>query len=288
VYIFICENSIDGIFTSIYEAWASHLGHKNIKLISEEPDNYELFCEYIHVKTDLEKSAKVSNTVLSRCGEDVWSDICTAIMANEFFSKKNKSSYSYFDITKADAVYRVLLYAFSMQKPEQIMNCLGNPYVMYVFELCRHTTNEAHHLLGFLRFNELENRILFSRIHPSNYVLPILADHFCDRLSTENFIIYDEIRDLAVLHKKSDSSSLSSGFKSQTFTFSSANKNFLIMDASSINQEIIRTYSDDELEYQKLWCGFFDSIAIESRKNTKLQNQNIPKRFQKDALEFQK
>jgi len=175
-----------------------------------------------------------------------------------------------------------------MQKPEQIMNCLGNPYVMYVFELCRHTTNEAHHLLGFLRFNELENRILFSRIHPSNYVLPILADHFCDRLSTENFIIYDEIRDLAVLHKKSDSSSLSSGFKSQTFTFSSANKNFLIMDASSINQEIIRTYSDDELEYQKLWCGFFDSIAIESRKNTKLQNQNIPKRFQKDALEFQK
>ena len=50
-------------------------------------------------------------------------------------------------------------------------------------------------------------------------------------------------------------------------------------DTQSFNENI-------EKEYQKLWCGFFDSIAIEARKNPKLQSQNIPKRFWKDTVEL--
>ena len=50
-------------------------------------------------------------------------------------------------------------------------------------------------------------------------------------------------------------------------------------DTQSFNENI-------EKEYQKLWCGFFDSVAIEARKNPKLQSQNIPKRFWKDTVEL--
>ena len=45
MYIFICEDSIDGIFTGVYDAWASRLGHENIALMAYEPENYMLFCE---------------------------------------------------------------------------------------------------------------------------------------------------------------------------------------------------------------------------------------------------
>ena len=80
-------------------------------------------------------------------------------------------------------------------------------------------------------------------------------------------MIYDEGRQLAVLHKKGSSC--------------------VLTDASDINSDMITDYSSMELEYQKLWKGFFESIAIDARKNPALQNQNLPKRFRKDIVEFQ-
>ena len=35
MYVFVCEDNIDGIFTAIYDAWASHFGHKNIYILSK-------------------------------------------------------------------------------------------------------------------------------------------------------------------------------------------------------------------------------------------------------------
>ena len=145
---------------------------------------------------------------------------------------------------------------------------MGEPYVNRVFQLSRSTGNEAHHLLGFVRFQELENGVLFARIHPKNDVLPFLGEHFSDRLPQENFMIYDENRQLAVLHPKG--------------------AGFFITDTEELDMEMLERYSPEELEYQKLWCKFFDSIAVEARKNLKLQNQNLPKRFQQDIVEFRR
>jgi len=80
-------------------------------------------------------------------------------------------------------------------------------------------------------------------------------------------MIYDEGRQLAVLHKKGSPC--------------------VLTDASNLNADMITDYSSMELEYQKLWKGFFESIAIDARKNPALQNQNLPKRFRKDIVEFQ-
>ena len=39
MYIFLCEDSIDGIFTGVYDAWASRYGHQNVALTTHAPDN---------------------------------------------------------------------------------------------------------------------------------------------------------------------------------------------------------------------------------------------------------
>lgn len=259
MYTFICENSIDGIFTGVYDAWASKYGHKNIRLVTGQVENYELFQEYITVTPDFEKSRKVARTISSRLGEEVYENICYAILANELTTNKR-------GLDKADCVYRTILLGFSMKDGSKVLHALGEPYVQRIFELQRAASMEAHHLLGFLRFSELENGVLFSSIHPKNDVLAVLGEHFSDRLPLENFMIYDETRQLSVVHK--------------------ASKNYMIVDASGLNQDIIRRYSEKELEYRKLWCGFFESIAIEARKNPALQRQNIPKRFWKDTVEL--
>lgn len=259
MHIFLCEDSIDGIFTGIYDAWASRYGHKNIKLCINDTITYELFSEYITVTPDSEKSEKVGCTIIARLGMEVYQDILQAVLAHDD-KKKNEHP------DKADCIYRTLLYGFSLADGHRILQALGNPYIARVFELSRSTGNEAHHLLGFLRFQELENGVLFSTIHPKNQVISVLAEHFTDRLPQEHFMIYDATHQIAAIHK--------------------AGSRYFLTDASNLNPDVITRLSPAEKEYQKLWCDFFDSIAIEARKNPKLQSQNIPKRFWKDTVEL--
>lgn len=262
MHVFICENSIDGIFSGVYDAWASRCGHRNVELTtSDAADNLSLFCEYCQVAPDLEKSAKVARTLTDRLGPEVYHDLCQAISALETPKDRKK------EMNKADAVYKTIVLAFSLKDGSKVMNYLGEPYVNRVFTLCRSTENEAHHTLGFLRFSELENGILFSRIHPKHQILPLLAEHFTDRLPLENFMIYDAAHKTAAIHK--------------------SGKGYILAEVPQADEAYMTNYSGQELEYRKLWIGFFNSIAVEARVNPKLQRQNFPKRFWQDAVELQ-
>ena len=44
--VFECEDSSDGIFTGIYDAWASRLGHANVWLQLQGMHTLELFTQY--------------------------------------------------------------------------------------------------------------------------------------------------------------------------------------------------------------------------------------------------
>ena len=263
MYIFICEDSLDGILTGIYDAWSfkiqhGDLSHDDICLASQEPDNYELFSEYIHVKASLKKAQKVSHTIWNKLGGEFYEAIIKAALSREPAKQK--------DMDKADAIYKTVVLALRSPEAEKVLLYLGVPCVYRVFTLSRATNMEAHHLMGFLRFSELKNGILFSTIHPKNHTLPILAEHFTDRFPQENFMIFDETRNLAAVHR--------------------AGKNYMLVDASDLNQDIIHNYSEEEQQFRDLWLTFFDSIAIAARVNPKLQAQNIPKRFWPDAIEL--
>ena len=258
MYVFQCEDSIDGIFTAVYDAWASRLGHKNICISCAVDEDLSLFCEYITVTADFEKSRKVSRTLIDRLGVHFYETICRIAMADGACRKLS--------MDKANAVYQTIVLALALPDGARVLEYLGEPCIACIFELCRQTSNEAHHLLEFLRFSELENGILFSQIHPKNDVLPILAAHFTDRLPLENFLLYDATHRTAAVHK--------------------ASKSYLIADAASLNLDLTKAYSADEKHFRKLWCAFFDTIAIEERKNLKLQIQNIPKRFWADTVEL--
>lgn len=50
--IFTCKDTFEDMMSCIYTAWASRLGHKNIRLKTEPIGNLELFCDYRHVDHD--------------------------------------------------------------------------------------------------------------------------------------------------------------------------------------------------------------------------------------------
>lgn len=252
--IFLCENSIDGIFTAIYLAYSSRYGHSNCKLeIKEEQgkgSNLELFSDYIEVETDYELALKVSKALREKVSEEAYRMACSVALSNQE--------------GKADLIYRFMILCFSIGR--QVLEQLSNDVIIRMFKIDRYVGKEAHHLLGFVRFSEQEEGLLVSVIHPKNNVISMLAAHFADRLPKERFIIFDENRNLAALHMPG--------------------KPWILTQISDVDVERFQHYSSGEDGYQDLWRIFFQHISIKERENYRLQRNNLPLRFRGDMTEF--
>ncbi|WP_310603919.1 TIGR03915 family putative DNA repair protein [Anaerosporobacter sp.] len=250
-YIFQCEDSLDGILTAVYDAWDSRYGHKNIQIQLEDKElNYQLFSTYIQVTTDYEKSEKVARTIRKKISEAAYESICRAAMTDRQ--------------EKADVIYRFIV--LGLYYGSSIITNYSNPSVQAIFEMNRAVGNEVHHYLGFLRFSELKNKVLYSKIDPRNNVIALLAPHFEDRLPVENWIIHDEVRQLAVVHQ--------------------IGEGWVQVDTSEVDFSALGEVNTEEEELEQLWKAFVKSIAIKERTNMKLQRQNLPIRFRGNMTEF--
>lgn len=252
--IYLCDNSIDGIFTAIYQAWSSRYGHSNIKIEVKSEDskysNMELFSEYIVVDTNLELATKVSDSIKTKISEEVFEILC-------------RVAYSEY-LGKADLIYRFLILGFSVGS--SIMEHLSNEVVNKVFRVSKNVNREAYHFIEFIRFSEQENGLLTSVIHPKNHVLTIVTPHFADRFPRERFLIYDENRKLASFHVPGNP--------------------WILAQVPELDQNDLDKISFVEDEYRDLWKTFFNNIAIKERINPKLQRNNLPLYFRRDMTEF--
>lgn len=251
--IFWCEDSLDGILTGVYEAWDSRLGHSNVKLKIEALDTLELFCEYRQVNTDLEKAEKVLRTVRRKLGEAAKEAVCYAAACP--------------NSGKADAIYRMIALGLYMEDGKRVVNCLQNPDVLLVMKLRQKAWHEAHRMMGFLRFRELANGVLYGKYVSPCSVLALIAPHFADRFRQEDWIIHDLQRNLLAIHRK--------------------NSYWVLTEAGALNVDFLECYSSQEEEFQNLWKTFCKSIAIEERRNPRCQQNLLPLRFRPCMTEFQ-
>ncbi|MCM1049525.1 MAG: TIGR03915 family putative DNA repair protein [Clostridiales bacterium] len=248
----VCEDSIEGVFTGIYDAYALREGHEHLHIQIGEEENLRLFAVYINVTPDRVKAVKVAETIRRRLGEEAYLDICRALATN--------------DGEKGQAVYMTVVDGITARSGRNVMENLTNPYVELTFRLARNASNESHRMLEFIRFEELEQGTLFSKIGPSCNIMPFIMPHFSDRLPLENFIIYDENHGVYGVHP--------------------AKMDWYLVTDSDISVENLYKISAAETEYQKLFTVFCNTIAIKARKNPGLQQQMLPLRFRKYMVEF--
>ena len=183
--VYQCEDSLEGIFTAIYNAYEDKSSRQDT-MISLTEELY-LFGEYVPVTVDVTKAVKVMNTLHRRFGEEDYMKVCLALASR--------------DEQKAQAIYQTVAQGLSSCCGQgHLLDNLADDYVNKVFFLSRAANNELCHLRGFIRFSELENGILYSSIGPKNNILTFLMPHFADRMPRENFMIYDEGRDLFGVH----------------------------------------------------------------------------------------
>lgn len=250
----ICEDSLEGIFTGIYEAYALREGHEHVHIQIGEEDNYRLFASYLYIVPDSVKTDKVARMLTRRMGEEGYLAVCRAAAS--------------YQRDKGEAIYKTVVNAIDGKSGRYVMKNLQNPYVERTFELSRNTANEAHYELEFLRFEELENGMLYAKITPKNNVMAFIMPHFADRLSPENFLIYDEGRRLFGVHPAGEE-----------WFLASAQEDFT-------QEELVR--SKREAGYQELFRLFHKTIGIKERENAKLQRQMLPLRYRSGMPEFKK
>lgn len=244
---YLCEDNFDSILCGIYDAWASPVPNGQVRLVLKDNYNMELFCEYTEVEIDQRKAQKVAQAVQKRISEEAFQCLYQVSL--------HSSS------EKADIMFRFLICGFRIGS--NTMSCLQVKPIMRAFELSRFVGNEAHLLLGFIRFHQVQNDILFAAICPENHVIPLVAPHFSDRLSTENWIIYDEKRNLAAVHR--------------------TGMGWVMVQPDAEFKTKIEEKKDT---YEDLWKVFFHSVSIGSRRNEKLQKTMLPLRYRKNMTEF--
>lgn len=253
-----CEDSIDGIYTAIYEGFCR-------KKILEQTEPYQdsiricpgdatsgfLFAQDIFVSTDQEKAQKTVDAIIRRLGRQVHEILFHALC--------------HFDEERATAAFGFLTRAFPVGG--QIMEHLSDPYVMRITELHRKVFRETDKLRGFVRFQDTGS-FLYSEIEPKCYVLPLLEDHFADRYPGENFMIRDRKHGTVLLHP--------------------AGRDCFLAPDSLLSEDWLQENGVGMSDpFEALWKQYFRTMGIEARKNERCQRNTAPIWYRKHMLEFE-
>jgi probable DNA metabolism protein len=138
---------------------------------------------------------------------------------------------------------------------------LLDPDVAAALAISKKVGRELHRLLGLTRFRLLDRGILYAPLEPDNDLIALLAPHFAIRLPREDWLIHDVKRKKAALYNK---------------------KQWVITD---LHLKESLPLAQEETELQDLWKTYFARIAIEERRNPRLQAGNMPKKYWKYLVE---
>lgn len=235
--IYLYDGTLEGMLTSIFEAFSRK--ELPVDIVQDTNLQQSMLCSYIPIATDLVLAQRVQQGIVGKLGESQYENVKRVFLSDA--------------PTKGGVLLRYLIY--TMRQGRGGCAHLAHPAVNDFEELLDQVDKEAHYMLQFVRFAQLDNGVFFSRIEPKASVVPLIMGHFAARFNIQPFIIYDARHDLSGVFDT---------------------KKWWLVDARSIQ---VPANSRAEDEFQSLWQTFFDTIAIEERRNPTCQRSFMPKRF---------
>nr|MDD6336740.1 TIGR03915 family putative DNA repair protein [bacterium] len=149
----------------------------------------------------------------------------------------------------------------AMRMGADVLSLLTDDTVRAVTGAVNHLTYESHQYTGFVRFSDAGG-VLYGIIGPKNFVLPLLAPHFCDRYPQENLFLYDETHHVALISRQG--------------------QGFLV----PIDNYTPPAPGQEEAHYRSLWKTFYHTIGIEGRYNPRCRMNHMQKRYWKHLTEM--
>jgi len=168
-----------------------------------------------------------------------------------------------------DLIYRVCKKVFAKQR--DILTNYADPDVLNVSKIVKSVHRERHRMEAFIRFKLTKDQIYWANVEPDFNVLPLIKNHFKKRYADQKWIIYDIKRNYGLYYDLQKIEMVIFDFDQE-------------FDPTKTSEKI---FDSREIEFQRLWKGYFNSSNIKSRKNMKLHIQHVPKRYWKYLVEKQ-
>lgn len=251
--IYIFDGSLAGLLTAVFEWFERKPG--KILLKSIELFQPEAFAESYTVLTDSEKSDRV------------WAGLQKKVKKD--WLRKFYCSY----LSEIPEAYNHLFYfaIYIFQNESGAESNYGNEHVIALSKYAKSVEREKHRMEAFIRFQKTGDGMFYAGVDPDFNVLPLISNHFKNRYTDQQWIIYDLKRKYGLHYNLSKVEEITISFEKNV---NKANPASILMD-------------EKEELYSVLWKDYFKSTNIVARKNTKLHIQHVPKRYWKYLTEMQ-
>ena len=241
------DGTFEGFLCIVYAYYYDKILPESI-----QTDSYQqtLDTEEFYITTDNTKAMKVQLAIREKISHHAEDYLTYAFLSGAI---EDDSQYM--------NMFHYILLGFKVGA--RVDDHLQQDYVLGVHKMARNVGREAHLLCGFSRFAKTDNDIYYCDISPRNNVLPILAEHFSDRMISQAWVIHDKKRNQAAIYN---------------------GQGYIICDVpKGVNVD----FGDDEDKIRNLWGTFFKHLSIKERENKKLQRGMLPLYFRKHMTEFQ-
>lgn len=241
---YIYDETYPGFLTAVYEIY--YQGTSRLEGIGRAGEGH-LFGEEFIVETSFMKADQVALGFEKACGKKALRWMYRAFLSDTLGQEMKLFAFLRHGFKAGKTIY-------CYEKEDWVQDVLA---------LCRMVGNETEKFRGILRFSELEEGMLFAKINPTHHILPVLAVHFAERLSSMRWAIYDVNRKEAAVYE---------------------NGHVSLVQVPQVAEQL--TFSSEEEQFRRLWKGYFQHMAIEERKNPNLQRQFLPKKYWKYLTEM--
>lgn len=248
--VFSCTPEWESMLTCIYEAWASKLGHKNIRLEIEPLGQQNMFDTYIHVNRDVKKAESVIDAVNRKISPIVYRELAYCAMA--------------YEPDVLDNIYRIMILGFAYGPG--VLNMVQYEAVMRNREIRTRLGREACRFKEAVRFHEIRKDMYVAHIEPKSRIAVTLGPAFEDRMPSENWMIVDDVHYEAVIHPK--------------------DTHFFMRELSDAEFSTLLETEKANDEFTDLWKVFFESVSIKERENLACQRNHSPLWARKHIVEF--
>ncbi len=238
-----CDGTFEGLLTCIYEAYYRHEIPEHITWGNQVQENL-LDCS-IQIPTDHRKADKVLKSIRAKISKEAL----------------GHALYAYLSELDDIGVWIYRYLRLGWKVGSSVDRHLCEKEVWMVQEASRKVEGEANRMLGLIRFRELKGGIYYAPMGPDYNIVSLIAPHFADRLSDQQWMIHDVKRDIAAVYNTKD---------------------WVI---ATVRQKQALSPGDEELEFQQLWKQYFQSITIQGRYHPGLQRQFMPSRYWKYLVE---
>lgn len=238
--VYIYDNSYEGFLTALFD------GYKDPDALiyaSHYPGPPML--ESMFVSTDLSKSTRLQKGIEAKLGKTILRDIYLLYLSD----------------TPDHGIITLKYLRFCFQVGKGARNLRYEPSVKSALTLREKVTREWDRMLGLVRFNKTSEGVYVSDITPDHNILPLIANHFSNRMPSHNFIIRDTSRDIAMLSHKG------------------------VWILTELGPDAVFDFTSDE--FRAMWQDYWKTMAIEERLNPRLQRRCMPKRYWKHLPETQ-